>query len=171
MTTIAYEQEAYLRHARRFGVECVLETAARGWPSMRAVYGSDAFSYDFGAALRSCDERLRAFRMFRVELDAIDAGRKVGLRGLGRPPRRRRSTAETLEVVRQLRAERLPISVIAEKLGVKDAYVKRCLKAENGAANPHGSAVDLHLNGKDGLAPVRAGSEQNRQLVLVGSEA
>ena len=127
-------------HARKFGVELVYETAAPG-----------------------LDED--AHRRLRIELDAIEAERQIGLRGLGRPPRRRRSTAETMDAVRALRAEGFVVATIADKLGVSDAYVKRCLTGENGPANQHGYAAESALNGKDGLAP------SQRRLVAVREKA
>jgi transposase-like protein len=161
MTT---DYDRCLRHAQRFGVECVLETFARRWlPGPKVVYGGDSFAYDFEAGLRNADQRERRqmVRRLRIELEAIDAGRKVGLRGFGRLPRRRRSADETLEAVRQLACEGLVVSAIADKLGVSDQTVRRCLTAGNGPANPHGYAVKSALNGKDGLAPAQSGSAQN----------
>jgi DNA invertase Pin-like site-specific DNA recombinase len=109
---------AYLRHASKFGVECVFETA-------EAELG----------------DRSPALSRLRIELDAIEAGRRIGLRGLGRCGKRRRSRAETLEAVRQLRAEGLVIGAIADKLGVTDETVGRYLNSKNGLAKPHGYAA------------------------------
>jgi transposase-like protein len=93
-----------LAHARKFGVECVYETAVDGR-----------------------DETDPDLRRLRIELDAIEANRPTGLRGLGRPSRRRRVNGETAEAVQQLAAEGLVVSAIADKLGVTDATVRRHL--------------------------------------------
>jgi hypothetical protein len=155
MTTIAFDEEyaGLIRHAEKFGTECVFETAC-GYSDWK---GGKPFEWDRGNP--------RLVRL-RLELDAIDAERKVGLRGLGRSPRRRRSSGETAGAVRQLKAEGLVVSAIADKLGVSDAYVKRCCTAENGAANPHGYAAKSALSGKDGLAPGRG-----TEMALKGGSA
>jgi hypothetical protein len=184
----------YERHAQRFGVECVYETArmelrvalleerARLHAALPAPVDLAWMTPDerdrilddrvpaFAACRRSYettkDEMERDLLRLRIELEAIESARPVGLRGLGRPSRRRRSTAETTEAVRQLRAEgKIPL-YIAEKLGITEATVRRLLKAENEPRNPAISLADSALNGKDGLAPAQTGSEQNPSTQL-----
>lgn len=103
-----------LRHAELFGVEGVYETAGISDPVDRAI--------------------------LRLELDAIEAKRKNGRYTVGR--RRRRCVAETVELVALLRAQGLVKTAIADKLGISDDYVRKCLSksatVENGGANPHG---------------------------------
>jgi DNA-binding NarL/FixJ family response regulator len=93
--------DALRRHAERYGTDGVLEVA-------EAVL----------------DER--AVARLRVELDAIDRAR---VPRFGRVRTRRRSTVETRAAVLALRADGLVPGVIADKLGVSDATVRRHLKA------------------------------------------
>ena len=111
---------AYLVHARKFGTECVYETAGD---------------------LSHLDRR-----RLRIELDAIDVEQASSLPRYRRPQRRRRSPAETTEMVRQLRAEGLVVGAIADKLGITSATVRRYLNSKNGSANPHGYAAKSALS-------------------------
>jgi len=106
-----------LRHAHEFGVAEVFETATENGFTERDL------------------------ARLSVELDAIEAARKQGRFTVGK--RRRRTPAETVDAVRMLRAAGLVVSAIADKLGVTDAYVRRCLKdrsetSEKQPVNPHG---------------------------------
>jgi hypothetical protein len=115
----------YIRHAEKFGVECVFETAQ-----------------DDGAL------SMRHLARLRLELDAIEADRKRGRFTVG--ARRRRSSDETATAVLMLRDEGLVVAAIADKLGVTDRYVKRHLKEagtrQNGSANAHGYAAEMPLS-------------------------
>lgn len=168
METIPCDRDAFdrllLRHANRFGTDGVLATAVEQWlPGPKTVYAGDWFSYDVGSEIVAADERRRRRNQcarLRVEVEAIAAGQRTGFRGLGRPTRRRRSSAETADAVRMLRSEGLVESAIADKLGITDATVRRCLKAENRPANPHGYAAVSALNRKDDRLPSSVGSER-----------
>lgn len=105
------EFEAQLRHARLFGTDCVLESVH---PSARP--------------------------RLQVELEAIDAARRRR-RFEDAPARRRRSPAETVAIVWTLRAEGLVPAAIANKMGLSDQYVRKCLKSAPQTA---------WLNGKNG---------------------
>ena len=113
----AGELAAYLVHARKFGVECVYESAGSLSPQER--------------------------RLLRIELDAIERAPSPPRHRRAR--RRRRSLAETTEMVRELRADGLVVGAIADKLGITDSTVRRCLNSKNGAANPHGYAAKSAL--------------------------
>lgn len=116
--------EEFIKHAEKFGAECVFEVAS-----------SNGFSE-------------RELLQLRIELDAIEAARK-GIRfTVG--TRRRRAPAETVEAVLALAHEGLVVSAIADKLGVTDAYIRRCLKAENGLANPHDRRAKVALSSEPG---------------------
>jgi hypothetical protein len=121
----------YMRHAELFGVELVYETAS-----------GNGFSE-------------RELARLRVELDAIEAGRKRGRFTVG--SRRRRTPEETAEAVRMLRDEGLVIAAIADKLGISDRHVKRCLngseRPKNSPATPHGYAAKVALSQKTGRGP------------------
>jgi len=93
--------DALRRHAERYGTDGVLEVAE--------------------AALDQ-----RAVARLRVELDAIDRERAPRFATV---KTRRRSTVETKAAVLALRADGLVPGVIADKLGVSDATVRRHLKA------------------------------------------
>lgn len=104
-----------LRHAELYGADGVLEAAEELDPGERA--------------------------RLRLELDALEAARKSGRFTIG--TRRRRRPEETVELAGLLRHEQgWVVSAIADKLGVSDDYVRKCLsryrKAENGGSNPHG---------------------------------
>ncbi len=90
---------ALLRHAHLFGTEGVLDVMSPG---------------------------VRRSRL-QVELDAIDASRPRR-RFEDAPKRRRRKPVETIAIVATLRAEGLVPSAIANKLGLSDQYVRKCLK-------------------------------------------
>jgi len=96
---MASEFEAQLRHARLFGTEGVLETVR---PSARP--------------------------RLQVELDAIAAARRRR-RFEPAPARRRRKPDETIAIVWTLRGEGLVPTAIANKLGLSDQYVRKCLKS------------------------------------------
>jgi hypothetical protein len=93
----------------------------------------------------------------QVELDAL-ANRKRRRGRFASGKRRRRSTAETVAAVRQLRADGLVTSAIAEKLGLSDRYVRDCLRGsrtpKTGVANPHGCAADFPMNGQRRPSPL-----------------
>jgi hypothetical protein len=118
----------FIRHAQLFGTELVFETASENGFSELEL------------------ERLR------IELDAIEAARKSGRFTVGR--RRRRAPDETVRAARQLRSEGLVVAAIADKLGISDAHVKRCLNrsstVENRPANPHGYGAVLALKSEVG---------------------
>jgi DNA invertase Pin-like site-specific DNA recombinase len=107
---------AFIRHARLYGAECVYETAS-----------SNGFSE-------------RELALLRVALDAIERNRKNGRYTTGH--QRRRSPEETIRTVRLLCDGGLVAAAIADKLGISDNYVRKCLRksetAEKGAVNPHG---------------------------------
>lgn len=100
----SWRYEPLLTHARKFGVDCVYETVAG-----------------------RCDVTDSDLRRLQIELDAIEADRRTGLRGFGRPARRRRRNGATAESVRLLAAEGLVVSAIADKLGITDSTVRRYL--------------------------------------------
>jgi hypothetical protein len=91
----------FIRHARKFGTECVYETAEM---------------YLGGKALGR----------LRIELDAIEAGRKSGGFTVGK--RRRRSKQETIAAVLALSEDGLVRSAIPDRLGLSDSRVKQYLR-------------------------------------------
>ncbi len=101
--------EMFVRHARSFGTEGVLESA--------------------GGLLCPSD-----LDLLRIELDRIEAERNPGRFTVGK--RRRRSEAETTRYVLALAQEldeqglcRVALEhAVADKLGVSDAYAARLLK-------------------------------------------
>lgn len=113
---MSVDTDAFIRHAQLFGIECVFETA-----------DSNGFSG-------------RELALLRVELDAIERGRKAGRYTVG--SRRRRSPEETVQAVRLLRDRGLVVGAIAVKLDVSNGYVSKCLRkpetVKNRAAKPHG---------------------------------
>jgi hypothetical protein len=92
-----------IRHARLFGTESVYETAVM--------------------------ERLPKANLarLRIELDAIDAGRKSS-HGYTVGKRRRRSSDETRDAVLALSVDGLVPAAIADKLGLSDRSVRRYLR-------------------------------------------
>jgi len=151
MTTL----EEYIAHAGRYAVECVYEAAKGEWmaglharlsvlqdhlpapvditwmaPTDRDRLLDEheqAFSIyrttEFDNAKQEVVDRL--FRL-RVELDAIEAGRKGVRFTVG--TRRRRSSTETAKAIFVLHDEGLITSEIAEKLGISAPHVQRVLK-------------------------------------------
>jgi hypothetical protein len=123
--------EQFIRHVEKFGPECVVETAI-----------------ELGLHQR---DLLR----LRVECDAFEARREwVG-------KRRRRLAEDTEVMVRYLRAEGFVIGVIAEKLGISDAHVKRCLRldqrvpdSQKNGSKPTIHAAEMVLNAEPGLSLV-----------------
>jgi DNA-binding NarL/FixJ family response regulator len=93
--------DALRRHAERYGTDVVLEAA-------------------------ECVLDERSVARLRVELDAIDRARAPRF---AKVKTRRRSTVETRAAVLALREDGLVPGVIADKLGVSDATVRRHLKA------------------------------------------
>jgi hypothetical protein len=93
--------EEFVRHAERFGTECVYETAAEGYLGEREL------------------------RRLRIELDSIEVARRSGRYHVGR--RRRRSRAET-RVAAQVLADRgLTRVEIAEKMSVSVKTIDNAL--------------------------------------------
>lgn len=92
------DYQALLRHARLFGTEGIIDLVRPG-------------------------DRAR----IRLELDAIDAQLAPRVRFAQPHKRRRRAPEETLDAVAALRNEGLVPAAIADKLGVSDDYVRKCL--------------------------------------------
>jgi hypothetical protein len=93
---------SYARHAQRFGVDCVYETAVREW--LPRVPGPVDLTWcspaerervfrEREAAAAERDVALAELMLLRLELDAIEAVRKNGRYTVGK--RRRRSPEET----------------------------------------------------------------------------
>jgi DNA-binding NarL/FixJ family response regulator len=110
--TVALERPALnqlIRHAHLFGTECVYETGEqKGLPSADLA-------------------------RLRIELDALDAGRKSRL-GFSIGKRRRRSSDETRAAALVLSVDGFVPKAIADKLGISDRTVRSYLKQSGATA-------------------------------------
>jgi hypothetical protein len=119
--------EEFLVHAKLFGCELVVETAARLLPEPDLA-------------------------RLRVEIDLLV--RRSSRRG-SRLPRRRRTAAETLVACAALRAEGLAHGYIAEKLGISEKRVRELLardrRSRKASVRPQrgNQFPDLDSNGPD----------------------
>ena len=102
--TLPMTLKALVRHASQFGTDGVLETAE-------------------AEALAERD-----LTRLRIELDALDAGRKSN-RGFRIGKRRRRSADETRGAVLALSVDGLVPKAISDKLGLSDGTVRLCRTA------------------------------------------
>jgi hypothetical protein len=101
--TLPQTLKTYVRHAAQFGTESVYETAEM------EGHGSQTLA------------------RLRIELDAIEAGRKSGRFTIGK--RRRRSAEETRAAVEALSVDGLVPLAIAGKLGISETRVREHLRA------------------------------------------
>jgi hypothetical protein len=140
LVTAAPTLAQFIRHAERFGPECVLETAGQIWwselPSPVELTRLLPAEVD-----RVLDDRERIFAAYhdnvdrlRIELDALEAVRRGQSFTVG--TRRRRSEIETARYAHALARELSETGLIrtvvehrvADKLGLSDAYTRRMLK-------------------------------------------
>jgi hypothetical protein len=155
----------YVRHAERFGGELVFETARSEWVNRLAGEMNElrrslpppaditwmapeererlldrreiAFA-DYHDEVSKRTRRVRDDLMrLRIVCDESEAKRNGKRKAV-----RRRLAEDTVIMVKQLRSERFPIPVIADKLGITDAHVKRCLREV-------GQVQDLRNNGRN----------------------
>jgi hypothetical protein len=123
---------SYARHAQRFGVDCVYETAVREW--LPRVPGPVDLTWcspaerervfrEREAAAAERDVALAELMLLRLELDAIEAVRKNGRYTVGK--RRRRSPEETRFLFVVLRGQGLVDRAIATRLGISYERVRK----------------------------------------------
>ena len=136
--------EQFVRHAELFGVDCVYETAREVWanelrdglPQPRDITWMAPLARE-----QLLDERERAFadykaecrrvvenlRRLRIELDAIERGRKGpgGKFTVGQS--RRRYNGESVAAARALKLDGLTTDEIRVKLGVSFKHAQRLL--------------------------------------------
>jgi hypothetical protein len=101
--TLTHAVKSYHRHAEQFGTEAVYETTEM------EGHGEQALA------------------RLRIELDALEAGRKAGRFTVGK--RRRRSAEETRAAVEALSVDGLVPLAIAGKLGISKRRVMAYLRA------------------------------------------
>ncbi len=143
-TVVSARLERFVRHAELFGGDCVDETAREVWASELRDCLPQPRDLTWMAPLARellLDERERAFadyraecrqavenlRRLRIELDAIERGRKGpgGKFTVGKS--RRRFNGESVAAARALRLDGLTTNEIRVKLGVSFKHAQRLL--------------------------------------------
>jgi hypothetical protein len=133
----------FIRHAERFGAECVYETARE----LLIPAPVDLTWLTPAEREQVLDGRtgFAELTQLRAELDKIERERKRGRYTVGK--RRRRSHAETYSMIVALREQGLVEAAIANKLGISRKWLRE-LSGEQSETAQNGGRKPAWLSGK-----------------------